>query len=635
MSLDADATLTLLWSVSKVFLPGRDYSRIHQMNMSFRPKCIVALAANFLCLFAPLWGKTLNLPPRAADALTGHAFAAKVSQFSLQDREEAVSKEVMAGNVPWFWRELVPITVTESSAGKVATVVYSVTPDYLAIGSDDDYLLMPLTPFTAQQLADQLKCSLPTPKMVNQIYSNAIVKLVPQPMDPGSSMVNVPAFLEHNDSVRKERDWTVKSSPLGALTAGHKKDVVICNKLQVRPGKVAIYGWHKPDGLPIQPLFTGHAASWADYSHGIRFIDKAVTVNGETKTLEEVLADPATADLLTGEGVMTQPRYVLTEFPAQNVKAKPAVPSATAPATEVKKSAYPDEEVTELKFDPEVRIQINAPAKAVLDPKKKLMLIFFALPNGNTIEQTVGKQLKAGDDWRFDIQHIGAQTRFLREKMSDCNVVVAYLESELKSWPAWRKKNGDASLPKIIGTVKSKFSSFETRVVLSSHSGGGSFIFGYLNTQDKIPADIDRIAFLDSNYGYDSASYHEKLATWLKASDRHCLSILAYHDDIALLDGKTFVSAEGGTWGKSHLMITDFEKDFNLTRVSTGNLEKVSALEGQLQFLLMENPEKKVLHTVQVERNGFIQAILGGTSQEDSGYEYFGDRVYSEFISKE
>ena len=57
------------------------------------------------------------------------------------------------------------------------------------------------------------------------------------------------------------------------------------------PGKVAIYGWHKPDGKPIQPLYTGHTASWVDYSHGIRLVSRRMTVNGEAKTIDEVLAD--------------------------------------------------------------------------------------------------------------------------------------------------------------------------------------------------------------------------------------------------------------------------------------------------------------------------------------------------------
>ncbi|MCK7541677.1 MAG: hypothetical protein MZV63_67720 [Marinilabiliales bacterium] len=62
---------------------------------------------------------------------------------------------------------------------------------------------------------------------------------------------------------------------------------------------------------------------------------------------------------------------------------------------------------------PGTRILINAPLNGFGDGDR-VLLILYALPNGNTIEQTFGKKLHAGDDWHFDIQHIGAQTRFLR-----------------------------------------------------------------------------------------------------------------------------------------------------------------------------------------------------------------------------
>jgi len=79
---------------------------------------------------------------------------------------------------------------------------------------------------------------------------------------------------------------------LGTLVAGHKKDVVICGKLAATPGKVGIYGWHTSAGKPIQPLYTGHADSWADYSHGIRLVQLGMEVNGTSTTVPKVLADP-------------------------------------------------------------------------------------------------------------------------------------------------------------------------------------------------------------------------------------------------------------------------------------------------------------------------------------------------------
>jgi hypothetical protein len=80
-------------------------------------------------------------------------------------------------------------------------------------------------------------------------------------------------------------------------------------------------------------------------------------------------------------------------------------------------SPYFGEQVATFLYNPEVRIHINAPPINSFDATKPTALVFFALPNGNTIEMTVGKQVGPNDDWHYDIQHIGAQTRFLRTKI--------------------------------------------------------------------------------------------------------------------------------------------------------------------------------------------------------------------------
>jgi hypothetical protein len=39
-------------------------------------------------------------------------------------------------------------------------------------------------------------------------------------------------------------------------------------------------------------------------------------------------------------------------------------------------------------------------------------------------------------------------------------------------------------------------------VTLTGHSGGGSFMFGFIEGQPAIPSWIERIAFLDANYNF-------------------------------------------------------------------------------------------------------------------------------------
>jgi hypothetical protein len=267
------------------------------------------IAALLFSLGQALSAQSLELPPRPATAPKGTEFARSIADLSLPDREQKVLEAVKSGNVPSFLRKLVPVTV---KSGPISAT-YFVAPDYLAIGSDDDFFLTPLSPRTAQAIADWLKCSLPTTKMVDDIYASATVKLAPAPIPPSAAMTTVPIFLHHNAMVLAQR----AQKPSAGLVAGHKKDVVIASKVFATPGKVAIYGWHKTDGKAIQPLYTGHTTAWVDYSHGIRLVQRRMTVNGQAKTIDEVLADPRFAPLLSRDGVMRESRYPVKDGSAK------------------------------------------------------------------------------------------------------------------------------------------------------------------------------------------------------------------------------------------------------------------------------------------------------------------------------
>ncbi len=523
------------------------------------------------------------------------------------------------------------MTITNVSGGQTNIATFFVAPDYLAVGDDEDYFLTQMTPMTAQQIADRLGCTLPTRKMVDAVYAAAEVKLAPLPIPPSAAMTTVPIFAQHNSMVRTQRADFLKLHPLGMLVAGHQKDVVITPMLADAPGKVAIYGWHQTNGVPIQPLYLRHSATWVDYSQCIRLVRQAMTLNGQPTTVAQVLADPRLADLLSDEGIISNPRYPTDELPALPDK----MTNSFTPATEeFKPTGQFGELACSFTFSPEVKILINSPALTNFTPDKPVLLILYTLPNGNTIEQTIGRKLRPGDDWHFDSQQIGAQTRFLRGMITNRTVVVAYLEAGTKSWPAWRKKYGDARILEIVACLKNFFPTNHVEVALTSHSGGGSFVFGYINAIGKIPDDVVRLAFLDSDYGYNPALAHDEMLTrWLKSSDQHTLCVLAYDDSAALLNGKSFVSTNGGTWGRSHAMLQDFSGEFKFTSRTNSGLKTYSALDGRIEFLLKENPDRKILHTVQVGRNGFIQAMVSGTTNEGHGYEYFGERSYTNYIS--
>lgn len=281
---------------------------------------------------------------------------------------------------------------------------------------------------------------------------------------------------------------------------------------------------------------------------------------------------------------------------------------------------------------PDVRITVEAPQ--ILDPSKPTEIIFYALPNGNSIEWTAGKWRTGNDDWHFDIQHISAQTKFLRSNFPEKNHVTVYLMDEKKSWGSWKSRHADIlpeTLEAIISEVSAIYGEYSPTVTLSSHSGGGYFLFEYIRTAEPINPLIHRFAFLDSTYGYLEEAHRDKLAKWLKDKS-HYLSVISYEDITVIYNGKPLVSKEGGTWGRSHAMIRDLGRNFRFKEQEDSEKFVYRALGGRACFKLIKNPEGKIWHTVLVEKNGFIDSALSGTENEGKGYTFWGERAYTRNI---
>ena len=274
----------------------------------------ISLLTVFVLVVQGAVAQTLRLPPRAPDALSRDEIIQRITPLSRQAREDTLFAQIMAGNIPDFMRTLVPVTSSASIGGTLYALTYYVTPDYLAVGSDESYFLTPMTPLLAQRLADNLGSTLPTRKMVNDIYTAAALKLAPAPIPPSAEMITVPVFVQHDTMVWAQRAPQVGSYPLGALFGGTKKDVVISNKIRndlraTVPKPVVIYGWHQLNGVPIQPLYNGHGETYADYSHGVRLVQEAVQLNGGATTITAMLKDDTLAAILSDEGPIAIPRY--------------------------------------------------------------------------------------------------------------------------------------------------------------------------------------------------------------------------------------------------------------------------------------------------------------------------------------
>jgi hypothetical protein len=249
-------------------------------------------------------GPVQAIPGRAADAPGGRQFAQRVQALSGVDRDAVAQSELLAGNVPQFLRRLIPVTVNGGDAGHPVEITVCVLPDYLAVGSDKDFVFVPLGLEAALDVAERFGFDLPTPKLVDAIYEESAVKLSPMPLPAGDQMRSTSYFAYHSELINRQRSAT--GAPLGELTAGDKKDLVLTSRLWEIPGRVAIYGWHRAAHEPIQPLSTVHGARYADYSHGIRLVSGIVYVNGVKRSIAEVLGEPALAALLTSDGPLTR-----------------------------------------------------------------------------------------------------------------------------------------------------------------------------------------------------------------------------------------------------------------------------------------------------------------------------------------
>lgn len=246
------------------------------------------------------------IPSRDPGASTGSAWIQANMKLGGAVREQNILDEFLHGNVPQFMRDFKTIKVTDG----VNTITYVVTPDYLCIGTNEDYVRLPMSPLTAQKIADKYDCTLPTRKMVNDIWAQSTNKVAPLPWGPpyDADMEKTHRYGTHSSRIQAQ----LAGKDPTALLSGHKKDVVLTNRLYPKnpARRVAIYGWIQANGKPIQDLNpSSHEDTYADYSHGIRLIANDVMVNGNPMRIQDVFKDPKLCKLISDEGVLNFQRY--------------------------------------------------------------------------------------------------------------------------------------------------------------------------------------------------------------------------------------------------------------------------------------------------------------------------------------
>jgi hypothetical protein len=289
--------------------------------------CLTGIATAGAVPIACNDGLLHQIPSRAPMALTGSEFAHRVETLNGSGREEEIQAQLLAGDMPQFLRRAAPITMRgELPNGQNVQVTVCVLTDYLAVGSDRDFLTVPMRLATALTIASHFGFTLPTSKMVDAIYNQAAVHLAPQPLPAGDQMRSTEYYWHHNELIAQQR--TALGVLPGVLTAGHKKDLVITNRLWRYPDRVAIYGWHRAINSPIQPLSTIHGARYADYSHGVRLVSTTIYVDGKPMSIFAALADPELSRVLSGEGPLPRVTDLIGKLAALRLDLLPAYSTA-------------------------------------------------------------------------------------------------------------------------------------------------------------------------------------------------------------------------------------------------------------------------------------------------------------------
>jgi hypothetical protein len=258
----------------------------------------------------------IGFPEPTGDRMTGSEFMRDVLGVSSGDprekgltgaaREAAILEQIEKGNVPEFLRNPKTVVITDKNGNRAEL---KVMPDYLAIGTDEDFVRVPVTPLLAKSIADKYGMALPTKKVVDGIYEQSDVKLsavglVRTKADQSHMQGN--GFYNKHDQII---DRQLAGQSQDALVAGHKKDIIISRYAETHPSRLDFYGFFDANGKAIQGAHGGpHEDTYVDYSHGARFISQDIIVNGRHMSYDDVLRDPQLAGLLSDDGAFDPDR---------------------------------------------------------------------------------------------------------------------------------------------------------------------------------------------------------------------------------------------------------------------------------------------------------------------------------------
>ena len=281
--------------------------------------------------------------------MNGSEFIAAYAKKGYAAWEAAALELARQGKLtPWPWVDV------ELTNGADRAIV-KVSSDVLAVGTLEDFVRLPLTPVTAQNILNLSGALATTPWLEYQIWRAAPAKLPPisaTAMKQTNLGANLAQYAEH--SRRIDDQLRALNVPPGVLVAGTKKGIVVSNIWSPtgdvpgnRAGKVNIFGWYRPppapdvfddrkslgadDRQPIQPNSDAHGDFYVDYSHGVRAVAPFALVNGEPISTVDLYTHPTLSKLVSHNGPIKLPRYAGTKVPPATPP--PPIAGAGTPAS--------------------------------------------------------------------------------------------------------------------------------------------------------------------------------------------------------------------------------------------------------------------------------------------------------------
>lgn len=227
-------------------------------------------------------------------------------------RDAAILAAVQAGNYSVSWATIA--SAATGPSGTTHNATFRVFADALKIGG----VRITVSAYLQQTLADMLGCSLLTAKLMDLIFSQRDLTLLPHTQVPDSTMVSTKIMVAQSQWI----DAQIPSDTRGIIqTLG--KSWLIDNLFVTQPataGKAINYGWHMtsstfqgttwPKSVTLPNVYTIQNRGWAhapqevDYSQNCILVARDCIVDGLPADLQAVFQNPELAPLANADGVL-------------------------------------------------------------------------------------------------------------------------------------------------------------------------------------------------------------------------------------------------------------------------------------------------------------------------------------------